>query len=65
MNFSTKYGTIINGEGIIKAILENAKADQNTLFPIYAIFYLPRLYFKPMNYICSHSTFLVANGYNG
>ena len=27
-----KFGTIINCEGIIKAILENPKADQNTLF---------------------------------
>ena len=27
-----KYGTIIKREGIIKAILENPKDDQNTLF---------------------------------
>ena len=27
-----KYGTIIKCEGIIKAILENAKSDQNKFF---------------------------------
>ena len=60
-----KYGTIIKCEGIIKAIFENQKADQNTLFRKYVIFGPPRLYFLPMTYICSHSSFLVANGYNG
>ena len=40
-----KYGTIINCEGIIKAILENPKADQNTLFHKYVIFQPPRVYF--------------------
>ena len=40
-------------------------ADQNTLFRKYVIFEPPRVYFKPMTYICIHSTFLVANGYNG
>ena len=40
-------------------------ADQNTLFRKYVIFEPPSVYFKPMTYICSHSTFLVANGYNG
>ena len=54
-----KYGTIIKCEGMIKAIFENPKADQNTLFRKYVIFE------PPMNYTCSHSTFLVANGYNG
>ena len=39
-----KYGTI-KCEGIIKAILENPKADQNTLFLICVIFELPRVYF--------------------
>ena len=33
-----KYGTIIKCEGIIKAIFENTKADQNTLFHKYVIF---------------------------
>ena len=33
-----KYGTIIKCEGIIKAILESPKADQNTLFRRYVIF---------------------------
>ena len=35
-----KYGTLIKSEGIIhvKAILENPKADQNTLFRKYVIF---------------------------
>ena len=56
-----KYGTIIKCEGIIKAIFENPKVDQNTLFRKYVIFEQPRLYFKPMTYICRHSTFLVAN----
>ena len=32
-------------EGIIKAIFENPKADQNTLFRKYVIFELPRLFF--------------------
>ena len=27
-----KYGTMIKCEGMIKAMLENPKADQNTLF---------------------------------
>ena len=57
-----KYGTLIKCEGIIKAILENPKADENTLFRRYVMFEPPRVYFKPMTYICSHSTFLVANG---
>ena len=39
-----KYGTIIKCEGI-KAILENPKADQITLFRIYVIFEPPRVYF--------------------
>ena len=33
-----KYGTIIKCEGILKAILENPKADQNTLFCKYVFF---------------------------
>ena len=41
-----KYGTVIKCAGIIKAILENPKADQNTLFRKYVIFEPPRLYFK-------------------
>ena len=40
-----KYGTIIKREGIIKALLENSKADHNTLFRRYVIFELPRVYF--------------------
>ena len=44
-------------EGTIKAMLENPKADQNTLFHKYVFFEPPRLYFKPMTYICSHSIF--------
>ena len=32
-------------EGIIKAIFENPKADQNTLFLKYVIFELHRLFF--------------------
>ena len=36
-----KYGTIMNCEGIIKAILENPKTDQNTFFPNYVIFEPP------------------------
>ena len=34
---------MIKCEGIIKAILENPKADQNTLFRKYVIFEPPRL----------------------
>ena len=60
-----KYGTIIKCEEIIKAIFENQKADQKPLFCKYVIFESPRLYFLPMTYICNHSTFIVANGYNG
>ena len=30
-NQRVKYGTLIKSEGIIKAILENPKTDQNTL----------------------------------
>ena len=66
--FSTqrvKYSTIIRCEGIKKAIFENPKADQYTLFCKYVIFEPPRVFFEPMTYICNHSTFLVANGYNG
>ena len=40
-----KYGAMIKCEGIIKAIFENPKADQNTLFRKYIIFETPRLYF--------------------
>ena len=42
-----KYGTITKCEGIRKAIFENPKADQNTLFRkyMYVIFEPPRLYF--------------------
>ena len=40
-----KYGTIIKCEGIIKAVFENPKADQNTLFCKYVIFEPLRLYF--------------------
>ena len=40
-----KYGTIIKSEGIIKAIFENSKADQNTLFRKYVIFEPPSMYF--------------------
>ena len=35
-----KYGTIIKCEGIIKAVFENPKADQNTLFHKYVTFQL-------------------------
>ena len=38
-----KYGTLLKCEGIIKAILKNPKADQNTLFRKYVIFEPPRL----------------------
>ena len=40
-----KHGTIIKCDGIIRAIFENPKADQNTLFRKYVIFEPPRLYF--------------------
>ena len=40
-----KYGTIIKCGGIVKAMLENPKADQNTLFRKYVIFERPRMYF--------------------
>ena len=40
-----KYSKIIKFEGKIKAIFENPKADQNTLFRKYVIFEPPRLYF--------------------
>ena len=40
-----KYGTIIKCEGIINSILENPKADQNTLFRRYVVFEAPRVYF--------------------
>ena len=40
-----KYGTIIKGEGKIKAILENRKDDQNSLFRKYVIFEPSRVYF--------------------
>ena len=50
-------------EGIIKAIFENPKADQNPLFHRYVIFQPPRLYFNPIIFVAT--TFLVANGYNG
>ena len=41
-----KYGTIIiKCEGIIKGILENSKADHNTLFRRYVFFEPPRVYF--------------------
>ena len=60
-----KYGTLIKCEGIIKAILENPKADQITIFHRYVIFESPTVHFQPMTYICSHSTTFVANGYNG
>ena len=40
-----KYGTIIKCEGIIKAIFENPKANQNTLFRKYVIFGPPKLFF--------------------
>ena len=39
------YGTIIKCEVIIKAILENPKADQNTLFRKCVVFEPPRVYF--------------------
>ena len=42
---NVKYGTIIKCEGIIKAMLENPKADQNTLLRRYVIFEPPTLYF--------------------
>ena len=42
---TVKYGKIIKHEGIIKAILENSKADHNTLFRRYVIFEQPRVYF--------------------
>ena len=44
-NQRVKYCTIIKCEGILKAIFENPKADQNTLFCKYIIFEPPRLYF--------------------
>ena len=52
---------------IIKVLLENLKADQNTFFTDMEFLnhLKARVYFLPMTYICSHSTFLVANGYNG
>ena len=59
-----KYGKIIKCGGIIKATLEYPKADRNTLFCKYVIFEPPRLHLKWLTYICSHSTFLVANGYH-
>ena len=40
-----KFGTIIKCEGIINAILENPKSDQNTIFRIYVIFEPSRVYF--------------------
>ena len=40
-----KYGTILKCEGIIKAILENPKSDQNKVFRRYIIFEPPRVYF--------------------
>ena len=40
-----KYGTIIKCEGIVKAILENPQANQNTFFCNYVVFEPPRLYF--------------------
>ena len=46
-----KYGTVTKCEEIIKAIFENPKADQNTLFRKNVIFETPRLYFKQMTYI--------------
>ena len=53
-----KYGTIIKCEGIIKAVFENPKADQNTLFFTKTLLLANDLY-------TSNSVFLVANGYNG
>ena len=41
-----KYDTMIKCEGIIKAMLENPKADQNTLFVMYVIFEPPRVYLE-------------------
>ena len=38
-----KYGTIIKCEGIVKAVLENPQADQNTYFRNYVIFEPPTL----------------------
>ena len=55
-----KYGTIINCEGVVKQYTKTEK-----LFRKYVIFEPHRLCFKLMTYICSHSTFLLANGYNG
>ena len=52
-----KYSTIIKCEGIKQAIRENPNADQNTLLRRYVSFEPPRVYFKQMTYICSHSTF--------
>ena len=40
-----KYGKIIKCEGIIKAIFENPKTDQNTLFSKYVFFNHLDLYF--------------------
>ena len=40
-----KYGTILKPEEIIKALFENPKADQNTLFCKYLILEPPKLYF--------------------
>ena len=38
-----KYGTILKCEAIIKAIFENPKADQNTLFRKFVIYEPPTL----------------------
>ena len=40
-----KYGTLMKWEGIIKAILENPKADQNTLFSKYLNYETTTVYF--------------------
>ena len=47
------------------AIFDSTKADKNKLFHKYLNFEPPRLYFKPMTYICSHYSFFVANGSDG
>ena len=39
------FKELIKFEGMIKAILENPKAYQNTLFRRYVIFQLPSVYF--------------------
>ena len=41
------YGTIIKCEGIIEAILEHTKADQNALLHKMHFFTIMKLFFQP------------------